>query len=116
MSDSLHDLQKQIRQFVLERDWQQFHSPKNLACALSVEAAELLENFQWMSESDSRELTPEQRQAVRGEIADVFIYLVQMADSLEVDLIAAANDKLAVNSSKYPIDKARGSSKKYDKL
>jgi NTP pyrophosphatase (non-canonical NTP hydrolase) len=116
MSDSLHDLQAKIVQFVVERDWQQFHSPKNLACALSVEAAELLENFQWMSETESRELTPEQREAVRGEIADVFIYVVQMAASLDMDLLSAADDKMAVNAAKYPVDKARGSSKKYDKL
>jgi dCTP diphosphatase len=115
MSD-LTDLRHTLRQFAAERDWDQFHSPKNLAAALSVEAAELLEHFQWLTEEQSRNLAPEAKAKVADELADVLIYLVRTADKLDVDLIAAARDKIARNAQKYPVEKARGSMKKYTDL
>jgi len=116
MSDSLRDLAKQLDQFAKDRDWQQFHSPKNLASALVVEAGELLEHFQWMTEEQSRQLTSERRDAVGAELADVLLYLVQLAAALGLDPIAAAKAKLKVNEEKYPVDRARGHSRKYDEL
>jgi dCTP diphosphatase len=113
---SLEELRSALQQFASERDWDQFHSPKNLAIALSVEAAELLEHFQWTSEADSKVLTPHQHAKVREEIADVLLYLIRLADKLKIDLLAAATDKIQVNAAKYPVDKARGSSKKYTEL
>jgi dCTP diphosphatase len=113
---SLEELRSALQQFALERDWDQFHSPKNLAIALSVEAAELLEHFQWAPETDSKVLTTDQHAKVREEIADVLLYLIRLADKLNVDLLAAATDKIQVNAAKYPVDKARGSSKKYTEL
>jgi len=114
--NSLEDLRDALQRFASERDWDQFHSPKNLAIALSVEAAELLEHFQWMPEADSKVLTPDQHAKVREEIADVLLYLVRLADKLNIDLLAAASDKIQVNAAKYPVDRARGSSKKYTEL
>jgi dCTP diphosphatase len=102
-----------LRQFAADRDWDQFHSPKNLASALAVEAAELLEPFQWLTEEQSRTLTLKQAADVRKEIADVFIYLVRLADKLDVDLVAAAWEKVAENASKYPVSKSMGTSRKY---
>jgi dCTP diphosphatase len=116
MSIEIEALQSTLRQFANERDWEQFHSPKNLACALSVEAAELLEHFQWLSEDQSRALPEEKRAQVSAELADVFLYLLQLSDTLKIDLIQAAKDKVTVNASKYPIEKARGSSSKYTDL
>jgi dCTP diphosphatase len=95
------------------RDWQQFHSPKNLAMALSVEAAELVEEFQWLTEEQSWALTPERLERARLELADVFIYLLRIADTLGVDLLTAADDKIALNERKYPADRVRGDSRKY---
>jgi dCTP diphosphatase len=112
----LTQLRDALREFAAERDWDQFHSPKNLASALSVEAAELLECFQWLTEEQSRNLTPEQRLAVREELADVLNYLVRLADKLDVNLLDAAREKIAKNALKYPADKARGSIKKYSEL
>ena len=113
---SLEQLRAALRQFASDRDWDQFHSPKNLAIALSVEAAELLEHFQWTLEADSTGLTPDQHTKVREEIADVLLYLIRLADKLNIDLLAAATDKIRVNAAKYPVEKARGSSKKYSEL
>jgi len=115
MSD-LSSLRNTVRAFANERDWDQFHSPKNLAAALSVEAAELLEHFQWLTEEESKQLSDSKRAAVRLELADVLIYLVRIADKLDIDLIAAANDKIALNAIKYPADKAKGSMRKYTEL
>jgi NTP pyrophosphatase (non-canonical NTP hydrolase) len=112
----LSQLRDALREFAAERDWDQFHSPKNLASALSVEAAELLECFQWLTEEQSRNLTPEQLAEVRDELADVLNYLVRLADKLDVNLMDAAREKIASNALKYPADKARGSMKKYSKL
>lgn len=116
MPDSLADLAQQLQQFNTDRDWQQFHAPKNLASALVVEAAELLEHFQWMTEAQSRDLPQENRTAVGAEVADVLLYLIQLADALGIDPIAAAQAKLALNAQKYPVDRARGNSRKYDEL
>lgn len=113
---SLDELRDALRRFAAERDWDQFHSPKNLAIALSVEAAELLEHFQWQAEAELRVLTADRHAQVCGEIADVFLYLIRLADKLDVDLASAAREKMALNARKYPIDKARGSSRKYTEL
>lgn len=111
--DSLTDA---LRRFSAERDWDQFHSPKNLAAALTVEAAELLEHFQWLTEEQSRNLSADKRAAVGHEMADVLLYLLQMADKLQIDLLAAAREKIAVNALKYPVAQARGTSAKYSEL
>jgi dCTP diphosphatase len=112
----LTQLRDALRQFAAERDWDQFHSPKNLASALAVEAAELLERFQWLTEDQSRRLPPDELAKVREEMADVLNYLVRLADKLEVNLLEAARDKIQVNALKYPVEKARGSVKKYSEL
>lgn len=113
MSDRLDELRDRLREFVRERDWEQFHSPKNLAMAMIVEAAELVEHFQWLTEEQSIEIPPEKREEVAHEIADTFIYLLRMADVLNIDLIAAAHAKMDLNAQKYPADKVRGSNAKY---
>jgi len=112
----LTPLRDALRKFAADRDWDQFHSPKNLASALSVEAAELLERFQWLTEDQSRRLPPEELRKVREEMADVLNYLVRLADKLDVNLLDAARDKIALNEQKYPVEKARGSVKKYTEL
>ena len=105
-----------MREFAAARDWDQFHSPKNLAMALSVESAELLEIFQWLTEAQSRGLAPEAHAAASDEIADVLLYLIRLSDALGIDPIAAANRKLVANAEKSPVDKARGNSRKYTEL
>jgi NTP pyrophosphatase (non-canonical NTP hydrolase) len=114
MADALRALQQRLAAFAAARDWDQFHSPKNLAMALSVEAAELVEEFQWLTEEQSRRLDTERRERVRLELADVFIYLLRVADKLDVDLLQAADDKIALNEQKYPAERVRGDSRKYD--
>lgn len=116
MTDSLRDLALDLDRFAQEREWRIFHSPKNLATAMVVEAGELLEHFQWLTEVQSRELPGEKRDAIAAEIADVLMYLVQLSTSLGIDPIAAAQAKLKTNALRYPVDKARGNSKKYDEL
>ncbi len=106
-------LRDSLRKFVAERDWDKFHSPKNLAMALCVEAAELMEHFQWLSEAESRALPAAKLVEVRDEMADVLVYLVRLADKLDVDLLDAAAKKMAKNAEKYPAAKVRGSMKKY---
>lgn len=115
MTDSLENLRSRLKVFVEERDWEQFHSPKNLAMAMIVEAAELVEHFQWMTEQQSRELSVEKNELIAQEIADTFVYLLRIADVLKIDLIEAANRKLDINARKYPVDKARGRNDKYTK-
>jgi len=115
-TDPLLVLRDALRQFAAERDWDQFHSPKNLAIALSVEAAELLEHFQWLREEESQNLTADRLEKVREEMADVLIYLLRLADKLNVDLVEAANKKIEANAKKYPADKSRGSIRKYTDL
>ncbi len=107
------ELRDTLRKFVAERDWDQFHSPKNLAMALSVEASELMEHFQWLTEEQSGRLAPEKLEQVRDELADVLVYLVRLADKLDVDLLDAAAKKIEKNALKYPAGKVRGSMKKY---
>jgi len=113
MADSLQALTARINDFVSERDWAQFHTPKNLAMAMIVEAAELVEQFQWDTAQESQHLSPEKREAVSHELADTFVYLLRIAEVLKIDLIAAANQKIDLNALKYPADKARGSNAKY---
>jgi dCTP diphosphatase len=112
-SDRLDVLRERLRAFVRERDWEQFHSPKNLAMAMIVEAAELVEHFQWMTEQQSKDIDPAKREQVAQELADTFIYLLRMADVLSLDLIAAAHAKMDLNAQKYPAEKVRGSNAKY---
>jgi dCTP diphosphatase len=113
---SLERIRDRLRDFAAARDWNQFHSPKNLAIALSVEAGELLEHFQWISDGDSLTLSDDKLAKVKDEIADVLLYLIRLADLLNVDLIKTADGKIRANAQKYPIDKARGSAKKYTEL
>ena len=110
------ELSRRLAEFSAERDWDQFHSPKNLAMALAAEAGELLEHFQWLSERDSAELPDEARAAVALELADIQLYLVRLADKLGIDLVAVAHRKIALNAEKYPADKARGNARKYTEL
>lgn len=114
MESPLPALARRLREFAAERDWEQFHSPKNLAMALVGEAGELAAEFQWMTEEQSKAPDPAQLERIRAEVADVLIYLVRLSDKLGVDLIAAAHEKMELNASRYPVDKARGSSKKYN--
>jgi NTP pyrophosphatase (non-canonical NTP hydrolase) len=111
--NDLDNLRTRLETFARDRDWEQFHSPKNLSMALTVEVAEIAEHFQWLTEEQSRELDPAKRAEVEQELADVLIYLVRLADQLGIDLLEAAQRKLAVNEARYPADKVRGSSKKY---
>jgi len=113
MDDRLDALRDRLRAFVRERDWEQFHSPKNLAMAMIVEAAELVEHFQWATEQESRSLAPDKRAEVEQEVADTFIYLLRLSDVLDIDLIAAAHHKMDRNAQKYPADQARGRNDKY---
>lgn len=102
----LPSLREALRQFAEARDWRQFHTPKNLAMALIVEAAELVEHFQWTTPEQSRALPPEKLAEVRDEVADTLIYLVELADALGIDPIAAARDKIVKNAQKYPAPQA----------
>ena len=106
-------VKQKLRTFAEARDWDQFHSPKNLASAISVEAAELLEIFQWLTEEGSRTLNAETKDKVEQEVADVFLYLLRLADKLDIDIIAAAGRKIAINEEKYPVALAKGNAKKY---
>jgi len=109
----LQALKHRLREFAHARQWEQFHSPKNLAMALIVEAAEMVEHFQWLSEEQSRALPPEKLKEVEQEMADIFIYLIRIADGIGVNLEEAAWRKIELNEEKYPIEQARGSAKKY---
>ena len=111
--DCLTILTQRLRDFAADRDWERFHSPKNLAMALAAETGELMEHFQWLTEAQSRELDPSQRDLVAAELADVLLYLLRLADRLGVDLKTAAERKIAVNEKRYPVDRVRGSAKKY---
>lgn len=109
----MNDLRDTIKTFIGERNWEQFHSPKNLAMALSVEVAEVVEHFQWLTEEQSTNLPPEQLAEVRAEIGDVTIYLVELADKLGIDPVEAAKAKLEINAKKYPADLVKGKATKY---
>jgi len=113
---NLDDLAARLRAFASERDWEQFHAPKNLAMALAVEAAELMEHFQWLTEQQSAELPPATKEQVAAELADVFIYTVRLADRLGVELEPAVEAKIRVNAARYPVEKSRGRAKKYSEL
>lgn len=108
MEDSLENLRRQLADFARRRDWDQFHSPKNLAMALIAEAAELVEHFQWRTEEESRHLPPEKLNEVAMELADILIFLVRTADKLDIDLVQAATAKIAINEQRYPVEKVRG--------
>ncbi|WP_417514718.1 nucleotide pyrophosphohydrolase [Marinobacter sp.] len=114
--DSLKELRLKLKQFAEERDWRQFHSPKNLTMALCGEAGELSEQFQWLSEDDSKNLSEKRLAAVKDEIADIQLYLVLLADSLGVDIAEESARKIEANALKYPVAKAKGRSNKYDEL
>lgn len=112
-SNYLERLSEELRQFAIERDWEKFHAPKNLAMALAVEAGELMEHFQWLSEEQSEALDESQRREVAYEIADVFIFMLRLTQRLEIDLDGAVREKIALNAKKYPAELVRGSAKKY---
>ena len=117
MADSfLNQFNEEVNHFVNERDWSQFQTPKNLSMALIVEAAELVEHFQWMQPKESDSLSSDKKVKVGEELADIFIYTLRLADRLEIDLQQAAQDKLTKNRKKYPADKVRGHATKYTEL
>lgn len=112
MSDSLSELSEQLAEFARVRDWEQFHSPKNLSMALIAEAAELVEHFQWLSEEESSSLPSQKLEEVRMELADIQIYLIRIAERLGVDLVAAAQQKMAINEQRYPVERVKGSARR----
>ena len=111
---NIQDLSQRLADFARVRDWEQFHSPKNLAMALAGEVGELLEHFQWLSEAQSSELAPDKREAVALELADILIYLLRLGERLDVDLLDAAYRKMAINESRYPADKVKGDARRAD--
>ena len=111
--NEVNDLMLALRKFAKERDWQQFHSPKNLSMALSVEASELLEHFQWTPEEATYKLADAKHKLVAYELADIFIYLLRICDQLNIDLMEITKEKMHINEQRYPVDKVKGSSKKY---
>lgn len=115
---NLEKIKAELKIFSSDREWDQFHSVKNLSMALSVECSELLEIFQWMSEEDSNQIknNPEKLQNVRDEMADIFVYLLRLSEKLNIDLELAVTEKMIKNAEKYPVEKSRGNSKKYDSL
>ena len=115
-SKELKTLTSKLASFAQDRDWDQFHSPKNLSMALSGEAGELVEVFQWLTEEESKNLTIKQKDRAEEELADVFLYLLRLSDKLNIDLVEAANKKLIVNEKKYPIERSYGIAKKYTDL
>lgn len=112
LQNPLQPLQEKLRAFAHERDWEPFHTPKNLAMALIGETGELIEHFQWLTPQESATLASDKRQAVALEMADIFLYLLRLADCLNIDLMAAADQKIALNAQRYPVDKVRGSAKR----
>jgi len=109
---NIHDLSERLAAFARARDWEQFHSPKNLAMALAGETGELLEHFQWLSEAQSSSLDAEKKEAVALELADILIYLLRLGERLDVDILDAAYRKMALNESRYPADKVRGDARR----
>lgn len=116
ITPTLDTLKLRIREFARAREWERYHTPKNLAMAMIVEAAELVEQFQWLTPEESATLSAEKHEAVRQEVADVLIYLIRLADILDIDLLDAATAKIEINARKYPVDKARGHANKYSSL
>jgi NTP pyrophosphatase (non-canonical NTP hydrolase) len=113
MNEDFNEIIEELRKFARDRDWDQFHSPKNLSMALNVESGELLEHFQWLTEEQSRNLPPEKLKLVAQEIADIQLYLFRLADKLGIDILTTAREKIRLNEAKYPSDKVRGSARKY---
>jgi NTP pyrophosphatase (non-canonical NTP hydrolase) len=116
MSKDLERIKQKLREFAKERDWDQFHSPKNFSMALIVECAELVEHFQWLTDEQSKHLSAETLDEVSLEIADIMIYLIHLADKLEVDLLQTVERKIKLNAIKYPVEKSKGIADKYNKL
>ncbi len=112
--DSLADLTLKLKDFAVRRDWEQFHSPKNLAMAISGEAGELLEHFQWLTQQQSRQIEAEKKLEVAYEMADILIYLLRLSEQLDIDLVTAAYEKMAINEQRYPADKVKGDSRRAD--
>lgn len=112
-SPDLDHLTQRLRDFAAARDWDRFHSPKNLAMALTGEAGELAAEFQWLTEAESMDPDPERRQRIQEEVADVFLYLLRLADRLDLDLLQAAHQKIDLNTQRYPAHQVRGSARKY---
>ena len=110
----LENLKNKIAEFAKERDWEQFHTPKNLACALSVESSELLEIFQWMNRDEEENINESTKQKISDELSDIFVYLMRLTDVLQIDLEKSIAQKMQRNAEKYPAEIVRGSSKKYD--
>ena len=115
-SIDFNSLKQQLRKFAEQRDWDQFHSPKNLSMALSAEVAEIIEHFQWLTEEQSKNLSSDKLSQVETELADTLIYLIRLADKLDIDLLAAAKSKIELNAQKYPVEKSKGNAKKYTEL
>ncbi len=113
-TNQFEELRDLVQKFVAERDWDKFHTPKNLAVSLCVEAAELLEPFQWLNTGEEHEISSAKRDQIRHEMADVLIYLIRLADKLEVDLPSAVREKISLNQAKYPAEKVHGDARKYD--
>ena len=114
--DGMDELTAELRRFAEEREWEQFHSPKNLSMALGVEVAELAEHFQWLSQEESRNLAGEEREEVADEIGDVLIYLARLSDILDIDPVDSALRKVEKNREKYPVEKSKGKANKYTRL
>jgi NTP pyrophosphatase (non-canonical NTP hydrolase) len=110
--DSLSALNAHLLAFARERDWEQFHSPKNLAMALAGECGELLEHFQWLTQAQSTDLAPDKRQAIAHEVADILIYLIRLCERLGIDPIAATYEKIAINEARYPAERVRGDARR----
>lgn len=111
---TLTKLSERLLQFARDRDWEQFHAPKNLALSLLIEAGELAEHFQWKTTEESELLSAEQKHEAALEMADVFIYLLRLAQRMDVDLLAATLEKIEYNEQRYPVDKVKGDSRKYN--
>jgi len=111
--NELYELKQRLREFAEAREWDQYHSPKNISMALSVEVSEIVEHFQWLTEEQSKNLPKDKLAEVESELADTFIYLIRLADKLDIDLLKAAENKIELNEQKYPVDKAKGNARKY---
>jgi NTP pyrophosphatase (non-canonical NTP hydrolase) len=114
MTENLTELEARILTFMRDRDWEQFHTPKNLLLALAGELGELAEHFQWLTDAEALELSDSKRSAVADEIADIQIYLLLLSSRLEINIADAVEQKMSTNAEKYPADKVRGSARKYN--
>ena len=116
MPSKLEEIKLKLRELAKERDWDQFHSPKNFSMALIVECAELVEHFQWLTDEQSKRLPEDTLDEVSLEMADIMIYLIRLADKLDVDLLETVERKMKLNAIKYPVEKSKGLATKYNKL